>query len=61
VYIAELAIGIFAVLEILLILRLRLKMPIAPVASENPPSAWPAVRIGPVPETPEKLEETRYQ
>jgi len=61
VYIAEFAIGIFAVLEILLILRLRRTMPVAPAAPENPPSAWPVNRIEQVPETPENLEETRYQ
>ena len=61
VYIAELAIGILAGLEILIILRLRSTMPAAPAPIENPTTRWPAVQIGPVPETPETLEDTRYQ
>ncbi len=62
VYVAELAIGILAVLEIGLILLLRRSTPISPTPPPlNPPSSWPVIPIHAVPETPDKLEDTRYQ
>jgi uncharacterized membrane protein YhfC len=61
-YVAELAIGILAVLEVGLILWLRRSTPIAPAPPPlNPPSSWPVIPIRAVPETPDKLEDTRYQ
>jgi uncharacterized membrane protein YhfC len=62
VYAAEMAIGILAILEIGLILWLRRSTPIAPAPPPvNTPSSWPVIPIRAVPETPDKLEETRYQ
>jgi uncharacterized membrane protein YhfC len=62
VYLAELAIGILALLEIALILMLRRSMPIAPASPpESPPLARPAIQISEIPETTENLEDTRYQ
>ena len=62
IYLAEFAIGIMAVLEIGLIFLLRRSMRTAPAPlPESPPLPRPEIRISEVPETTEKLEDTRYQ
>ncbi len=62
VYVAEAAIGGLAVLEIMLILLLRRSMTIVPApATENPSLPQPIIHIREIPETPENLEDTRYQ
>jgi len=62
IYLAELAIGIMAVLEIGLIFLLRRSMPIIPTPPpENQPLVRPVIQISEVPETKEKLEDTRFQ
>lgn len=62
VYVAELAIGITALLEIGLILLLRRSMPVTPApAPINPPAVPPVIQIREIQETPENLEDTRFQ
>ena len=62
IYAAELAIAILALLEIGLIIYLRRHMPEPAVDLPiTPAPTWSPVTIQEIPETPETLEETRYQ
>ena len=62
VYLAELFIGIFAVLEIGLILLLRRSTPAAPAPAVTIPTpSLPVFQISEAPETPESIEATRFQ
>ena len=62
VYLAELFIGILAILEIGLIMWLRRSMPETPAPTMNIPSPpLPVPTIREVPETPDTIEATRYQ
>lgn len=61
-YAAESSIAILAIVEIGIILVLRRSMTLIPVEPPvSPAPAWKPIKISEVPETLEKLEETRYQ
>jgi uncharacterized membrane protein YhfC len=62
IYTAELTIGVTAVLEIGLILLLRRSTPVAPIEQLLVhPAPWSPIPISSLQETPDKLDETRYQ